>query len=59
MVDDKVTAYVHPSDLAKASGNNEGAQHRGGQPPQPPSGNRLEADSVPLEEAQWRHQVDR
>ena len=33
MVKDKVAAYLHPSALQRAPDSNEGAQHRGGQPP--------------------------
>ena len=53
----KVVDYLHPSALQWASGSNKGAWHREGQPPLATSGTRLKANSVPLEEAEWRHQV--
>ena len=43
--------------IQQASGGNEGAQHRDGLPHIATRGTRLEANSVSLEEAVWRHQV--
>ena len=53
----KEDAYLQPAAVQWATGRNDGARHRGGQPPLATSGTRLEADSVLLEEVVWRHQV--
>ena len=52
-----MAGYLHPAAPQWASGSNKGLGTEDACLVQPPSGTRLQAQLVPLEEAVWRHQT--